>query len=121
MIELAEMICAKILVLLVVGLLLIPEGQATYDKMECHECDRMADHCAFRCQWMDTYAKFFYCDDFCKRRDMACQTRCIRRHGQPEVVLYGIDPTGGKLSRAPKQGTLLMKDINVHTRYRKRR
>jgi hypothetical protein len=49
---------------------------------------------------------------------MACQTRCIRRHGQPEVVLYG---TGGQLSRAATQGTFLVKDNNVLTRYRKRR
>ncbi|VDH97001.1 Hypothetical predicted protein [Mytilus galloprovincialis] len=80
------MFCVKLLGLLIAGLLLIPESYATYDKLECHECDRMADHCAFRCQWQPTYAKFYYCDDHCTRRNLACQSRCKRRNGQPLLV-----------------------------------
>ncbi|CAG2237673.1 unnamed protein product [Mytilus edulis] len=112
--------CVKLLGLLIAGLLLIPESYATYDKIECHECDRMADYCAFRCQWQPTYAKLYYCDDHCTRRNLACQFRCKRRNGQP--LLVQNVPIARKIGGAATKrqpGRISEEDIKQYYQHRK--
>ncbi|OWF35856.1 hypothetical protein KP79_PYT24339 [Mizuhopecten yessoensis] len=47
-----------------------------WSHVSCHFCVKMMEFCTFRCQMQISFTKWYYCSDFCDRRNIACETNC---------------------------------------------
>lgn len=62
-------------VLLLLVAMVAVEG-SKWSHLPCYWCYKMMDHCTFRCQMQPTFAKWYYCSDYCDRRNIACESNC---------------------------------------------
>lgn len=49
-----------------------------YRGIKCYDCERIMVYCVFRCSMQPTYVKWYYCSDFCDRRNLTCVKNCRR-------------------------------------------
>ncbi|KAJ8320158.1 hypothetical protein KUTeg_001745 [Tegillarca granosa] len=49
-----------------------------YRGLKCYDCERMMVYCVFRCSMQPTYVKWYYCADYCERRNLTCLNNCRR-------------------------------------------